>query len=135
MEKQAQWHILAYDIKNPKRLQKVHRLVSKSCLPLQKSVYFVLANEQRMQKFMKKLEKYLNLKEDDVRTYPIESAQTVWLYGSSLNPDLVMDNAPKMSAWQRTKQWLQKKYKDKTTIPDALVKGVDHSGPPKPNEY
>ncbi|WFE69481.1 CRISPR-associated endonuclease Cas2 [Thiomicrospira sp. R3] len=131
MKKKAHWHILAYDIKNPKRLQRVHKYIKKFGLALQKSVYLVLASEQRMETIMAELASLINPKLDDVRTYPIESAQTLWLYGSSLHESLLMDQDAKANAWQRTKQWLEIKNNQQTQIPEALLKGIDHAKKPE----
>ncbi|HFQ90150.1 MAG TPA: CRISPR-associated endonuclease Cas2, partial [Desulfobulbus sp.] len=34
-----QWYLLAYDIRNPRRLQRTHAFVKKLGIPLQKSVF------------------------------------------------------------------------------------------------
>ncbi|WP_052501717.1 CRISPR-associated endonuclease Cas2 [Thiomicrospira microaerophila] len=110
MDNNAKWHVLAYDIRHVRRLAKIHRIVKKVGLPFQKSVFLIHASEKRLQKILSLIEKYMDVNEDDVRTYPVESAQTIWVYGLGLTPDLIMDSSPKISAWQKTKQWLKANY-------------------------
>jgi CRISPR-associated endonuclease Cas2 len=109
----AQWHLFAYDITHQKRLQKMGKLMKKHGIPLQKSVYFVLANTQQMNELLVKAEKIICLKEDDIRVYPIDDIASVWLYGAASTEDL---KTPKESItpWQRMQLWIAHKTHGQT---------------------
>jgi len=48
-------HIIAYDIADKKRLQKVHRLVREHAIPLQRSVFLASMTPYQCDKLMKAL--------------------------------------------------------------------------------
>lgn len=117
--KTADWHIVAYDIKSPKRLAKVHRQLQKIALPLQKSVFLILANEQRLFKILNQLTLLINSKEDDIRTYPVHSAQSLWLEGQSSHSSLYLDQLPLKKTWNHTQKCRIKEYPDRIAPKEA----------------
>lgn len=110
----SHWHVIAYDIKDSKRLQRVHRILSKIALPFQKSIFLILSTEKNINKLLNRLNHYINEKEDDIRTYPVDSIKTFWIYGLSATPDLVTEPM-NTNTWQRTKKWLSTLSKGKKT--------------------
>lgn len=71
--------LLCYDIREPKRLQRAHRFVSKHALALQYSVFLITQKSKAIATF-NWLKKHLP-DEDDVRLYEVRSGQSLWLYG------------------------------------------------------
>ena len=64
-------HILCYDIADPKRLKKVHQVIAETGIALQYSVFYLPLNARQLQPIIERLESIIDLKEDDVRIYPI----------------------------------------------------------------
>lgn len=61
------YHVLiSYDICNPKRLQKVHRIVSSNGQPLQYSVYISQLSEMDFAMLREKLNDTINHREDKI---------------------------------------------------------------------
>ncbi len=78
------WYMVCYDIANPRRLGKVHRLMKKRGLSVQKSIFFIQKNEKEMKALLGELGGLIRGKEDDIRAYPVESPQKVWTTGGIL---------------------------------------------------
>ena len=66
-------HLLAYDIADPTRLQRVHRAVRQVGLPLQYSVFLVPAPTQELDALLSELHGLIVDAEDDIRVYPLPS--------------------------------------------------------------
>ncbi len=78
------WYMFAYDIAEPKRLGRVHRLMKQSGLAVQKSVFFVQGTEQQIERLLDKLAKIIKNSEDDIRAYPVVHPSRVWTTGGPL---------------------------------------------------
>ena len=52
--------LICYDITHPKRLQRLHRLVSNQCFQLQYSVYYATLYPKQMDELIQKIEKIIN---------------------------------------------------------------------------
>lgn len=63
--------IIAYDITDSKRLQKMHRNVSKFATAIEYSVFVFEGTELALTRNMSKLKKIINQKKDDLRCYPL----------------------------------------------------------------
>lgn len=62
--------LICYDISDEKRLVKVHRLLSKACLQVQKSVF--ICQERKLKDFlMEQLFKLIKLNTDSLQCYEI----------------------------------------------------------------
>ena len=75
------WYLVAYDIANPRRLQKIHNLIKKEGLAVQKSLFFVQGTETGLNKLLDKIATIMVLREDDLRAYPILHPKEVWTTG------------------------------------------------------
>ena len=115
----AQWYLLAYDITHTKRLQKMGKLMQKKGIPLQKSVYCLLATPQQIDALLQHIETIIHLKHDDVRIYPIDDISAIWLYGSDTTPDLAKPH-PNPTPWQKMKLWIHKKWQTRSKFPTQL---------------
>lgn len=78
------WFIIMYDIRNAKRLQKVHKLLKPRAYALQKSVFAWCGNINQLNELQQQLQILINTKEDDVRGYRVPANQHIELWG--VNP-------------------------------------------------
>ncbi|WP_072054928.1 CRISPR-associated endonuclease Cas2 [Aliivibrio fischeri] len=67
-------YIISYDIRHPKRLQRVHKVLLGYGIPLQYSVFY-LKNSRKLDvdEVWERLAQLINKKEDDVRLYPVNN--------------------------------------------------------------
>jgi len=77
--------LLAHDIADPRRLQKVWRLMRKEGLPLQYSVYLLHGNRQRVQRLLDQLATLIDKKADDLRVYPLGENTRLYGLGTQFN--------------------------------------------------
>ena len=73
------WYIVSYDIREKKRLQRLHYHLKKEALALQKSVFLVKSN--RLNKVKSIIKQYSKSSIDDVRLYPITHPNAIWAAG------------------------------------------------------
>jgi CRISPR-associated protein Cas2 len=83
----ARWHFVCYDIAHPRRLARVHRLLSGVGLPLQYSVFLVRANKPGLLQLLDALMALIDARADDLRVYPLPSRPRIWCYGRAVMPD------------------------------------------------
>lgn len=69
----ARTHLIAYDIRAPRRLCRVHRALSKVGYSLQYSVFAADLDERGRQQLVRRLRRLIDEKEDDVRFYLVPS--------------------------------------------------------------
>ncbi len=67
------FYLICYDIVKDSRRTKVAHLLEGYGLRVQKSVFEVVLDEQQLEKLQKKLLKYLNKREDQLRFYPLSA--------------------------------------------------------------
>ena len=79
--KRKGWYLVAYDIANPRRLVRIHNLIKKEGLAVQKSLFFVQGREKRINELLDRIASIMALKEDDLRAYPITHPREVWTNG------------------------------------------------------
>jgi len=82
------WYLVAYDIACPKRLVKVHRIMKKTGLAVQRSVFLVAGTKTDIKGLLNQLTKKIKLNEDDLRAYPIMNPENVWTNGPNPIADL-----------------------------------------------
>ncbi len=82
----ARW-IVTYDITEPKRGVRVHRLLKKRGIPLQYSVFLVEASSAQMHALMRELETLIAKQADDVRAYRLPANPQFDQLGPSMLPD------------------------------------------------
>ena len=79
--------LLAYDIADPKRLQKVWRHLRQEGIRLQHSVYLIRADRAQLEEVLIRLRTLIDAKADDVRVYPITENTRIWGLGTQFNND------------------------------------------------
>jgi CRISPR-associated protein Cas2 len=78
---------LAYDIRQPRRLRRVHRCVRREGLALQYSGFAVPGDAQRLQALLDKLAGIIDARVDDVRAYHLPARCQVWSLGRQNWPE------------------------------------------------
>lgn len=75
--------LLAYDIRAPKRLQRMQRIARKNGIPLQRSLYLLVGSRARIENFIDTLRNAKAFDEtiDDVRIYPLSRDTLFWPLG------------------------------------------------------
>ena len=76
-----QWHLLAYDVRDKKRLRKVHYYLKKRAVPVQKSVFLLHCSASDLSETLQGVRERTSLREDDVRLYPVNSPHSIWAAG------------------------------------------------------
>lgn len=66
-------YLICYDIKDERRLIKVHNYLKGYCLKLQYSVFYGYFGWEELSEIKEKLKQLINEKEDDIRIYPLPS--------------------------------------------------------------
>ncbi len=83
-------YLLVYDISDPKRLQRVHRVLKKSGYPVQYSVFSLILNEPALVRLIERLECLIDIKKDDIRCYRLPAKICYSSLGQQFFPDDVM---------------------------------------------
>ncbi len=79
--------ILAHDITDPSRLNKVWRFLRKEGVRLQYSVYVLSGDRDKIQKIIDGLQNIIHPLRDDVRIYPITENTRIWGLGTQFADD------------------------------------------------
>ena len=104
------WYMVCYDISNPKRLGKVHRIMKKNGLAVQKSVFFIQRTEIDMKTFLNQFNPVIDKKKDDIRAYPVENPKKVWTTGG------VLESFPLVMPGTKTKNITIKKKRSNKSL-------------------
>lgn len=72
-------YLIAYDIRDPKRLGRIHRYLKRIGLALQYSVFVVRLTDRQLDRVMMALSRRIDARCDDVRAYPVP-ADPEWLW-------------------------------------------------------
>ena len=87
---QRNLHLVAYDIADPRRLARVARVVSRSALRIQYSVYVAQLAPAALRTLVNDLDSIIDPKADDLRIYPLpRRIDAVW-YGKPVLIDGVL---------------------------------------------
>ena len=83
-------YLVAYDIADPKRLGRVHRLLVHAAAPLQYSVFVTRASDDEIDHLLDDVDELIDPTQDDVRAYPIPERTEVVMLGRQRMPDGVV---------------------------------------------
>ncbi|NKB64824.1 MAG: CRISPR-associated endonuclease Cas2 [Gammaproteobacteria bacterium] len=75
------WYILAYDVRDSKRLRRLHYFLSREALSLQYSVFLVHKNKEEIKCLITEVKDRVETNVDDVRLYPVKSPNVIWASG------------------------------------------------------
>lgn len=63
--------LIGYDVSNPKRLQRIHRLMTNWATPIEYSIFLFTGTARDLEKCLTAVNEQMNAKFDDVRCYPL----------------------------------------------------------------
>ncbi len=89
--------LIAYDIADPRRLGRVHRLLKKTAMPIQHSVFLAWLNDRQLNDLVEQLCTHISPREDDVRLYHLPAVTELTMMGKQWLPDgvqLLRDGRP-----------------------------------------
>jgi CRISPR-associated protein Cas2 len=86
-DKSERNYLIGYDIADPRRLHRVHRLLMNEAVPVQYSVFVTRASGARISRIVRELEKEIDRRADDVRIYLLPPAAEVRVFGRKALPD------------------------------------------------
>ena len=89
LNRRVPW-LLCYDISNPGRLRKIHKLAVRFAIPLQYSVFLTCATRSEMKNFVGHLEAIIDPRYDDVRGYPLSTRIQPLVYGKPIIPEGIL---------------------------------------------
>ena len=75
------WFVLAYDVREQKRLRRLHYYLKKRALPLQRSVFLLHKKPSELSRILQGVRERTHKNEDDVRLYPVVSPHSIWAAG------------------------------------------------------
>ena len=78
--------LIAYDISDPKRLNRVHRFVIKHCVPVQYSLYYFEGSTRAVEGLLKEMQNLIKPEADDVRAYPLPPTPDIVTLGRGSLP-------------------------------------------------
>lgn len=79
--------LIAYDIADPRRLGRVHRLLKKVAIPIQYSVFLAWLNERQLSWLVEQLRSRVQIREDDVRLYHLPATAELTVLGKQWMPE------------------------------------------------
>ena len=87
----TRWQLVCYDIADPKRLRRVHKLLKEEGIPLQYSVFLVQVTALERMALLGRIRAIIDEKRDDVRIYPVSSTlEFVALGQQHLDPAMTL---------------------------------------------
>lgn len=84
--RQRRTWLIAYDIRCPKRLSRLHHRVKARAIPVQYSVFLFEGSAGDLGNFLTEIGQYIDSKEDDVRAYPIPERPEIHVVGRGAFP-------------------------------------------------
>ena len=75
------WYLIAYDVRDPKRLRRVHYYLRKQALAVQKSVFIVHTDPANLALIQEQLRALVVEHDDDLRLYAIPGPDALWAAG------------------------------------------------------
>ncbi len=79
--------LIAYDIRDHRRLARVHRFLKGCAVPLQYSVFGTQASPARIGKLAQELEQFIEPACDDVRIYAVPQPAHITMIGKRVLPE------------------------------------------------
>lgn len=76
--------LIAYDIRDPRRLVRLHRFLKKVAVPVQYSVFAAHDTPAHIGRLAGQIEGYIHAKQDDVRIYPLPQKPELFLLGRQI---------------------------------------------------
>lgn len=77
------WSLIAYDVRCPRRLQRLHRFLRTEAYALQESVFAWFGTDEAKLLLQARMLKLINKAEDDLRGYRLKSGSDIQMWGQS----------------------------------------------------
>lgn len=74
-------HLVCYDIREPRRLRRIHRIMRRWGLPLQYSVFHVMLTHRSRKRLVGILRDIIDERVDDVRIYALQTGRSISYQG------------------------------------------------------
>jgi CRISPR-associated protein Cas2 len=94
-------YLIAYDIRRPKRLRRVHTVAKRYGVAIQYSVFLARLTETRLECLIRELSSEIDGRFDDIRIYPIPTPVEVVLLRDQMIPDGVFLDAEHVQPFLR----------------------------------
>lgn len=79
--------LVCYDIREPRRLRRVHRQLRKQGATVQYSAFSVYASDNEMTGVLEGLQQLIDPQRDDLRAYHLPERCPVWMLGTQQGPE------------------------------------------------
>ena len=90
MDSRQGLYLIAYDIAEPRRLGRIHRILKKQGLPVQYSVFTVVMKRKALLGLLAEINARINVCEDDVRCYRLPDHSESVMLGKQFFPEDVL---------------------------------------------
>ncbi|GAB4403133.1 MAG: hypothetical protein OHK0048_21710 [Rhodoferax sp.] len=87
-------YLIAYDIRDPRRLGRVFRYLKKEATPIQYSLWLYSGRATQLGAVMTQIGRRINPNADDVRAYRIPAKPWAYAMGASLLPEGLLPDSP-----------------------------------------
>lgn len=81
------YFLIGYDIRSPRRLQRIHRKLLCFAIPIQYSVFLFTGTEESVKHCLSVLKPLLNEREDDLRCYRLPASGVKARLGTAVLPE------------------------------------------------
>lgn len=100
MAKRQKWFIIAYDVRDRKRLQRLYKCVRQEAYALHESVFLFRGTAVQLKAFEAKMKQRIRKNEDDLRIYPVSASAMFAFVGIGINePGIIIEDLPKFESW------------------------------------
>lgn len=79
--------LVCYDIREPRRLRRAHRILRKAGATVQYSAFSVSASDEQLEPLLQRLRRVIAEDADDLRAYHLPERCRVWTLGAQDLPD------------------------------------------------
>jgi CRISPR-associated protein Cas2 len=83
VSRRGRW-LVAYDVRCPRRLARLHRWLVGHALPIQYSVFVACCTPEELAALVEGLARRIDPRRDDVRLYPLEQGRPLHVLGTPL---------------------------------------------------
>lgn len=97
---EARRWLIAYDVCEPRRLARVHRLLTRAAVPVQYSVFVTSGSQAQLRQLAQQISALIDPAADDVRMYPIPQQPWFYTIGRSMLPAeaMLLDSRTRLQA-------------------------------------